>query len=383
MTSVYLDYAATTPVREEVRAAMEPYLADRFGNPSSLHRWGREAAVALEEARAQAAAAIGARPGEILFVRGGTESDNMAVLGSCMAAASRGVRPHLVVSAVEHHAVLEAAEHAERSRLARLTIVPVTPDGDLDWHVVEEALEGGACIVSAMWVNNETGAALPLGRLTDLVVAAGATIHSDASQAVGKVAVDVSSVPVHLLTATGHKIYGPRGTGLLYVRSGTEVAPLVHGGGQERALRPGTEDVAGAVGLATAMELAVASMASEAERMQALRDELEARIARELPDVRVNAGAATRAPHVSSLGVPGIADGQSLLMALDLEGIAVSGGSACASGSGAGSHVIGALYGDGDPYANIRFSFGRGTTSTDVERAASATVAVVRRLRAS
>jgi cysteine desulfurase len=383
MRPVYLDYAATTPVRDEVRAAMAPFDREHFGNPSSLHRWGRAAADALAEARAKAARALGAGSGEVYFVRGGTESDNLAILGTCRALGATGAKPRLLVSAVEHHAVLEAAEHANKTGLASLITIPVSADGDLNWDVVHDALTTERCLVSAMWVNNETGMILPIAELTEKAHAAGAVVHTDASQAVGKVTVDVSVTPVDLLTATGHKIYGPKGAGLLYVRSGTEVAPLLHGGGQERGLRPGTEDVAGAVGLATALELAVEGRAAETERLGALRDELEARLLAALPGVRINAGTAPRAPHVASVAIPEVRDGAALLMALDLESIAVSGGSACASGSEKGSHVIAALYGKDDPYANVRFSVGAGSTSSDVERAVAATVAVVERMRTS
>ena len=383
MEPVYLDYAATTPVRDEVRDAMAPYDSDRFGNPSSLHRWGRVAAAALEEARAMAAEALGARPAEIHFVRGGTESDNLAILGTCRALLADGARPRLVVSAVEHHAVLEAAEHAVDTGLADLATMPVSPEGDLDWETVHDLLAAGPALVSAMWVNNETGMVLPIPELTHIAKTAGATVHTDASQAVGKVPVDVSDIPVNLLTATGHKMYGPKGTGLLFVRAGTRVSPLLHGGGQERALRPGTEDVAGAVGFATALKLAVETQASEGRRLRVLRDRLEACLSAELSGIRINAGGAERAPHVASVAILDIPDGEALLMALDLEGIAVSGGSACASGSQQGSHVIAALYGANDTYANVRFSFGHGSTEDDVERAVVATVAIVQRMRAA
>jgi cysteine desulfurase len=232
-----------------------------------------------------------------------------------------------------------------------------------------------------MWVNNETGMVLPVAALADLASGPGVIVHTDASQAVGKVRVDVSEVRVDLLTATGHKIYGPKGTGLLFVRKGTPLSPLLHGGGQERAIRPGTQDVAGAVGLATALMLAWQSLERESVRLSALRDRLEERLSSELEGIRVNAGSATRAPHVSSIGIRDVPDGQALLMALDLEGVAVSGGSACASGSQRGSHVIAALYGPEDPYANVRFSFGRGSTEAQVERAVAATVEVVQRVR--
>ncbi len=379
--AVYLDHAATTPVRAEVRAAMEPFAHELFGNPSSLHRWGREASAALEDARAVVADALGSRPSEIRFVRGGTESDNLAILGTCTALAAKGPPPALLVSAVEHPAVLEAARHAVAIGVAALDTIPVAPSASLDADVLSAGLEQGRSVVSIMWVNNETGLVLPVAGLTDLAKAEGAIVHSDASQAVGKVPVDVSRVPVDLLTATGHKIGGPKGMGILFVRDGTPLLPLLHGGGQERALRPGTEDVAAAVGFAEALRLAVEEQADEALRLERLRAELERRLTTQLGGIRVNGGGAPRAAHVSSLAFEGLTDGQALVMALDLQGVAASGGSACASGSAKGSHVIEALYGADDPHATVRFSFGKASVASDVDRAATATARVVSTLR--
>lgn len=386
MDTIYLDHAATTPVRDEVVAAMAPYASEIFGNPSSLHSRGREALAALETAREKIAAAIGARRAEVRFVRGGTESDNLAVLGSCRAKRARyGAPIPLFVSAVEHSAVLEAAEHAEACGDAHLTLLSVTPDGRLDLEPLRSvgAVSGGADesaptpTVSVMWANNETGLLLPVDEVVAVAEASCATVHTDASQALGKVPVDVSATAVHLLTATGHKIGGPRGSGILYVRDGVELEPLLFGGGQERRLRPGTEDVAGAVGLATAIRLATDERKASAARLVALRQRLEDGLRARIDGVRINGGDGPRAPHVSSIGIPGVADGQTLLMALDLEGVAVSGGSACHSGAGKGSHVIEALYGADDALATVRYSFGPGTTEADVDRAVAITATVV------
>jgi cysteine desulfurase len=327
MKATYLDHAATTPVREEVAQAMASCLTESFGNPSSIHRWGRLAAAALEEARDTCAQAIGAKASEIYFVRGGTESDNMAVMGRVARLRSDGHLPTVVVTEVEHKAVLDAARQATARGAGRLVTLAVGPDGSLDGDALDLALADAATLVSVMWVNNETGTIMPVHELARRAEAAGATFHTDAVQAVGKVPVRVDEVPVDLLTLTGHKIYGPRGCGLLYVRSGTHLSPLLHGGGQERGLRPGTEDVAGSVGLATALRLAVEEQEAEATRMGGLRDALEARMAARVDGVRVNGGEGRRAPHVSSLAIPDV-DGQALLMALDMEGIAASGGSA-------------------------------------------------------
>jgi cysteine desulfurase len=246
---------------------------------------------------------------------------------------------------------------------------------------MERAVAEGPGVVSMMWVNNETGIVLPVPAAAERLAGADAVLHTDAVQAVGKLPVRVDEVPVDLLTITGHKIRGPKGAGLLFVRSGTELSPFLHGGGQERGLRPGTEDVAGAVGLALALRLAVEEREAEAERLRALRDGLEAALTARVPGARVNGGEAPRAPHVASLGFPAV-DGRALLMALDLEGVAVSGGSACDSGAQKGSHVIAALYGDADRHAIVRFSLGGSTTLADVERAADLTTAVIERMRA-
>lgn len=382
MTPIYLDYAATTPTRPEVRDAMAPYLDEIFGNPSSPHRWGRQAAAALADARAEVAQLLGARFSEICFTRGGTESDNLAVCGHTSWHMGRnGGEPQVVVSAIEHKAVLESAQEMTQRGPCTLTVLSVGPDGTVDMDALDEALARGPAVVSVMWVNNETAIVLPVPEIAERVKAAGGTMHTDAVQAAGKVPVRVDEVPVDLLSITGHKMYGPKSTGALFVRKGTEVSPLLRGGGQERALRPGTEDVAGAVGLATALRLAVAEREEEAARIRRLRDHLEETLTSRLSDVRIHGGEARRAHHVSSVGIQGV-DGQSLLMSLDLEGIAVSGGSACQSGSGKGSHVIAALYGVGDGFATLRFSMGRGTTEDEIRRAANVTCQVVDRLRA-
>jgi cysteine desulfurase len=381
MDPVYLDHAATTPLREEVLAAMQPWQGEAFGNASSLHRWGRAANAALEGARAEVAAALGARPAEIFFVRGGTESDNLAVIGSTLAQAE-SARRCLVVSAVEHSAVLDAAAHLDDSGAADVRVLDVSSNGTVDLDALAATLEGRQATVSVMWVNNETGLVLPVDDVARVARAHGAVFHTDAAQAVGKVPVDLGTVPADLLTATGHKINGPKGTGVLFVREGTRVHPLLYGGGQERGLRPGTEDVAGAVGFATALGIAVREREAHAARLTILRDALEAALMARLPGLRVNCAEGPRSPHVVSVGIPD-ADVATLLMALDLEGIAASGGSACHSGATRVSHVIAALYGHDDTKATLRFSLGLGTTEADVLRAAEATALVVERSRAA
>jgi cysteine desulfurase len=381
MDPVYLDHAATTPLREEVIAAMEPFAAKTFGNPSSVHRWGRAAHAALEDARAEIAHAIGAKPPEVFFVRGGTESDNLALLGWCEAHSADGTMPTVAVSALEHHAVLEAAESAQRGGRAQVMKLRVSLDGKVSPDALRVALAGRPALVSVMWVNNETGMILPVREIAQAAAEAGAIMHTDAAQALGKVPVDVRDVPVTMLSATGHKLQGPKGIGILFVREGTPLAPLLHGGGQERRMRPGTEDVAGAVGLALAIRLGVKEREAEGERLTAFRDRMGCELLGKIPGSRINAGVALRAPHVLSMGIAGIKDGGALLMALDLEGIAVSGGSACLSGAAKRSHVMATLYGENDGHATVRFSFGKTTRPEDILRAVEATTRVVDRMK--
>ncbi|HIN79030.1 MAG TPA: cysteine desulfurase [Gemmatimonadetes bacterium] len=380
MKAVYLDHAATTPVRTEVREAMEPYLSESFGNPSSLHRWGREASAALEDARATVAESLGARAEEIYFTRGGTESDNLAVLGRCRFLATQHERLTLVVSAIEHSAVLDPAKLISECQGVDLITLPVSPEGVLNQELLRLALESGPTVVSVMWVNNETGLVFPVPDISELVDDLGGTIHTDAVQAVGKIPVNVTGSSIHLLTATGHKMHGPKGTGILFVRTGLQLAPLLHGGGQEQALRAGTEDVAGAVGFACSLQLAVEEQEQLSKRLVVLRSRLEGRLLEIIPGLRINVKNANRAPHISSIGIDEV-DGEDLLSALDLEGIAASGGSACESGSTKTSHVITALYGPEDSVTTIRFSLGRETTEENVDQAVVTLSDVVARLR--
>jgi len=376
---VYLDHAATTPLRPEVRAAMEPYLSERFGNPSSTHVFGREARRALEDARGRLAEALGVAPDEIVFTRGGTEANNLALLGRLRAAEQEGEVPAAVVSAVEHPAVLQAAAAAE-AKGARVERLSVRPDGSVDLEALDASLSRGAAVVSVMWVNNEVGTVLPVVEVGRRCREAGVPFHTDAVQAVGKVPVRPGEASADLLTVAGHKIYGPRAMGALVVRRGVELVPLLFGGGQEGGLRPGTPDVAGAVGLAEAVVLAVAEQEAEARRLAGLRDRLEASLREGIPDLVVRGAEGPRAPHILNVGIGGV-EGDVLLSALDLEGIAASGGSACASGAGGGSHVLEALYGPGTEGAALRFSLGRLSGPEEVERAAEVTVRVVRHLR--
>lgn len=378
MEPIYLDHAATTLMRPEVRQAMAPYQDERFGNPSSTHRWGRQARNALEEARERVAAALGARRREIVFTGGGTEADNIAVLGRWRSVRGAARWRAIACTAVEHKAVSLAAEEASVEG-AELIVMGVDEDGRLDANVLDEVIAAGPCVVSVMWGNNEVGTLQPIREIAERCRDAGVVFHTDAVQALGKVPVRVDDVTCDLLTLSGHKIGGPKGIGCLYVRDGVEVAPLTHGGGQERQLRPGTENVAAAVGFATAAELAVREQTGEAPRLAALRDRLEDGLRERMPDVLVNGIGAARLPHVLNVTVPG-ADQEGLVIGLDLEGVAVSGASACQSGSVKPSHVLVAM-GRVEPGASIRFSLGHTTTGAEIERTLDIFPRVVERVR--
>jgi cysteine desulfurase len=376
---IYLDHAATTPVHEEVLQAMLPYLGARFGNPSSTHRWGREARTALDEARERLARCLGARTDEICFTSGGTEGDNLGVLGPLRAMRAQG-RNAVVTSPIEHKAVLAMVHQAAKEGAVE-RVVPVDSDFLVDRDAFAEAVGADTAICSVMWVNNEVGVIQPIAELAAEAKAKGAAFHTDAVQAFGKLAIDVSKLPVDLLTISGHKIGAPKGIGAIFIRRGTPFEPIFHGGAQDRGRRPGTENVAFAIGLACAAELAVAHREEEWTRLERLRDELEAAILARVPDAVVHGRGAPRAPHILSLSVPGT-DSESLLMALDLRGIACSGGSACQSGSISPSHVL--MAGGVAPElagAAVRISIGCLTTPDCVTRVAEVFPMLVNKAR--
>ncbi len=377
MRSVYLDYAASAPLRPEVRDAMVAHLEAGDGNPSSAHAWGRRARAALQGARERIAGTLGASPAEIVFTRGGTEADNLAVFGRAVVCPGAPV----VCSAVEHPAVLDAVR-ALGERGVATHHLPVNGDGETEVATLQPLLPLKPALVSVMWANNETGAVQPMAALAERCLASGVCFHTDAVQAFGRVPVRVDETPVALLSLSAHKLGGPRGVGALFVRRGTPLEPLLRGGGQERGLRPGTEDVTGALGFAVAAELATRERETEAIRLAGLRDRLEAGLRASTPDLVVLAGAAERLPHVCQVALPG-AEREVLLLALDLEGVAVSAGSACATGAARPSHVHRAM-GVPDEVANgaIRFSLGHSTTADEVEYAITAWRRVVERISA-
>jgi cysteine desulfurase len=377
----YLDNAATTPVRPEVLEAMLPYLGNEaFGNPSSAHRFGRAARAGIEEAKRDVAAAVGAEPNQVIFTSGGTEADNLAIIGAALAAKDRGGPFRVAVTAIEHKATLAAA-HAVQHLGGEEIILPVTASGRVQDSPLDAALARGVALVSVMWVNNEVGTVQPIAKIAERCCEAGALFHSDAVQAFGKVPVSLRDVNCTLLTISGHKIGAPKGIGALIVRDRKAVEAIIHGGGQQFGIRPGTENVPGIVGLGTAARLAAEEQQALAERVRALRDELERRVLAIVPDGVINGWQGERAPHICNVSIPGT-DSEALLMHLDLAGVACSSGSACSTGAVEPSHVLTAL---GVPrelgVAALRFSFGKDSTREDVEAVAAVLPRVVEKVR--
>ena len=377
----YLDNAATTPVRPEVLEAMLPYLGkEAFGNPSSAHRFGRAARAGIEEAKRAIAEALDAEPNQVVFTSGGTEADNLAIIGAALAARDRGGPFRVAVSATDHKAALAAA-HAVKHLGGEEVILPVTASGLVDEAHLARALEQGVAVVSVMWVNNEVGTVQPIHELADRCRAAGVLFHSDAVQAFGKIPVSLRDIHCTLLTISGHKIGAPKGVGALIVRDRKAVEAIIHGGGQQFGIRPGTENVPGIIALGTAARLAAQEQQALAARLRDLRDELERRLLAIVPDALINGWQGERAPHISNVSIPGT-DSEALLMHLDLAGIACSSGSACSTGSVEPSHVLTAM---GVPRdlggAALRFSFGSDSTLEDVEAVSGALPKIVEKVR--
>ncbi|MBV6520269.1 MAG: Cysteine desulfurase NifS [Gemmatimonadaceae bacterium] len=375
---IYLDHAATTPVRPEVVDAMTPFFGPRFGNPSSAHRWGREARVALDEARERLARCLGANTDEICFTSGGTESDNLAILGAWRAL--RATKVAVVTTPIEHKAVLAAAHQVAREG-GEERIVDVDRGGIVIPGSFDLAVDNRVAICSVMWVNNEIGVLQDIPKLASIARERGALFHTDAVQAFGKVTIDASSIPFDALSISGHKLGAPKGVGAMYLRRGTPLEPLMHGGMQDRGRRPGTENVAMAVGLARAAELALAEREAEGARLARLRNRLEEALLSRIPDALVHGRNAPRAPHILNISVPGT-DSESLLMALDMQGVACSAGSACQSGNLTPSHVLTAIGVRHDlATAAIRMSFGSLSAEEDVDRVAQLFPALIVKAR--
>lgn len=376
--NVYLDHAASTRVRPEVLEAMLPFYGERFGNPSSAHRFGREARAALEEARERIASVLGAKRSEIVFTSGGTEADNIAVLGRTRAMSGSGSPPTVVCSAIEHKAVLSAVKAAAHEGALPI-IVAVDENGVIDLPALELALMHDPALVAVMWVNNEVGTIQPIDHVATMCARNGTAFHTDAIQAFGRVPVRVRD-GITSIALSGHKLGAPKGVGALYVRTGTLLHSNQHGGAQERGLRPGTENVAYAVGLSVAIEAAAREEAVEAARLQGLRNDLQATLTRAIPDLTINAADAARAPHILNVSLRGV-DQDALLVSLDLEGIAVSTASACQSGATEPSHVLVAMGRGATDEAALRLSLGRTTTREEVDYVGEKLPFIVDRIR--
>ncbi len=375
---IYLDHSATTPADPEVLGAMMRYFANHYGNPSSSHHFGREARQAVETAREQAAALIGAAPDEIVFTGGGTEADNLAVLGVAYAAGPH--RNHIIISAIEHYAVLNTCKYLEGKGFS-VTCLPVDRQGTVDPDDARRAMTEKTMLISIMHANNEIGTVEPLAEIAGTARERGILVHTDAVQSVGKIPVRVSELGVDLLSLSGHKFYGPKGTGALYVRRGIILAPIMFGGHQERGFRTGTENVPGIVGLGKACEIARRDLPWQMDRMLELRQRLEKLIVEKIPAVRINGHPFRRLPHVLSVSFPGVS-GDAVVRELDRQGIAASAGAACTSGEIHLSHVLAALGIPAD-YApgTVRFSLGKGNTEEQLISAADILADIVGRLR--
>jgi len=387
MNGVYLDYNATTPVEPEVLDAMLPYFSVEFGNAASIHTPGQRARAAVETAREQVAALIGARPPEIVFTSGGTESDNHAIFGiagqpSRPVSSSRNADslPHIITTAIEHEAVLNACQALEKSGV-RVTYLPTDREGQIDLDELRRAIRPETVLITVMHANNELGTVQPLEEIGRIAKERELYFHTDAVQSAGKLPIDVNALQVDLLGLSGHKFYAPKGVGALYIRGGTRLRQLLYGGHHQRGFRPGTENVAGIVGLGKAAEIARKSFVGEAQRVSALRDKLERGLLTHVPHSRVNGGARPRTPNTTNFVFPGI-EGEALLIALDLKGLACSTGAACSSGAVEPSHVLTAIgLPPEEARASLRFSLGRHTSEEEIEFALRVVPATVEQLR--
>ncbi|MEW6242670.1 MAG: cysteine desulfurase NifS [Bacillota bacterium] len=378
MRKVYLDNAATTPVRQEVVEVMVRYMTDIYGNPSSVHAFGRMARKGVEEARESVAALIGASPGEIIFTSGGTEADNLAIKGIAESLSHKG--KHIITSKVEHHAVLHTCEYLEKKGFS-VTYLPVDRYGTVSASDVEAALQDDTILVSVMMANNEVGTIQPIAEIVQAAKSRGVLVHTDAVQAVGAVRIDVEEMGVDLLSLSGHKIYGPKGVGALYVRKGVKLLPIAHGGGHERGKRAGTENVPGIVGLGKAAELARDEMGASSERIKHLRDRLIEGILSRIEHSRLNGHPTNRLPNNVNVSIEYV-EGEAMLLSLDQQGVAASSGSACTSGSLEPSHVLMAMGLSHEvAHGSLRMTLGRQNTEEDVDYVLSVLPPIVERLR--
>lgn len=379
MRRVYMDHSATTPVDPEVAQLVMTYYTEKYGNPSSVHSFGQEAKEGLEKAREQVAALIGAQPSEITFTSGGTEADNMAIFGTAEAQKKKG--KHIITSAVEHHAVLDSCGYLAKNGYD-LTVIPVDEEGFVNPQDIEKAIRPDTILISIMHANNEVGTIQPIAEIGKIAKEKGVIFHVDAVQSLSKVPIDVKAMNIDLLTISSHKIYGPKGVGALYIRKGVRLLPRIHGGGQEKKRRSGTENLPGIVGFGKACELAGERMNAEIERLKVLRDKLLDGIVERIDYVKVNGPRGDKRlannVNVSILYV----EGESLLLSLDMMGIAASSGSACTSGSLDPSHVLLAMGLKHEvAHGSLRFSLGKQNTEEDIDYVLEQLPKIVERLR--
>lgn len=378
-TKIYLDHNATTPLAPEALEAMLPYYRTSYGNPSSVHWLGRQAKAALDEARGQLAELIGAEENEIIFTSGGTESDNLALHG-ILATTSRD-KKHIITSRIEHHAVLHTCQFLTAAG-AGVSYIQVDSEGRIDPRALEEAITSGTALISIMLANNETGVLQSVAEIGEIARSRSILLHTDAIQAVGKIPIAVKSLNVDLLSISGHKFHAPKGVGALYVRKGIRLAPLLHGGGHERSRRAGTENVAQIAALGKAAQLARQWLAADPSELYRLRDYFESEVLRRIPEVSVNGSTRQRLPNTTNLRFNGVA-AESLVINLDLAGVACSTGSACSSGSIEPSHVLSAMGLDWRQAASsVRFSLSRYTTREELDRVLEILPEIVQRMRA-
>jgi cysteine desulfurase len=387
MNRVYLDHNATTAVEPIVLDAMLPFLSGEFGNAASIHTFGQRARAAVETAREQVATLIGARPQEIVFTSGGTEADNHAIFGiaqSFLAALSdshgAAASKHIITSTMEHEAVLNTCQALEK-RGVEVTYLPVDRDGLISPNELRQAIRKTTVLITMMHANNELGTVQPLDAIGRIAADADVSFHTDAVQSAGKIPIDVNALRLDLLSLSGHKFYAPKGIGALYIRGGTRLQQLLYGGHHQRGFRPGTENVAGIVGLGIAAELARKSLSEDAARVSALRDRLEHGLLTRVPHSNANGARAQRTPNTTNITFPGI-EGEALVIALDLKGLACSTGAACSSGAVEPSHVLTAIgLSPDEARASLRFSLGRHTTSAEIDFALQIVPAAVEQLR--
>jgi len=380
MKRIYLDHNATTPVDAAVLEAMLPFLSAEYGNASSIHTFGQRARAAVETAREQVAVLVNARPQEIVFTSGGTESDNHGIFGIVEPLPGANPAPHVITSSIEHEAVLNTCQAMEK-RGASVTYLPVTGAGLIAIEDLRSAIRAETKLITVMHANNELGTVQPLEQIGQIAAEREIYFHTDAVQSAGKIPIDVQALQLDLLSISAHKLYGPKGVGALYVRGGTQLRQFLYGGHHQRGFRPGTENVAGIVGLGKAAEIARTSRQEDTARVSALRNKLEEGLLARIADCRANGSPALRTPNTSNITFTGI-EGEALVIALDLKGLACSTGAACSSGAVEPSHVLTAIgLPSADARASIRFSLGRHTTAEEIDAALEIVPAAVAQLR--